>query len=129
MTEKEIFDKIWKHFVIDKGNPAVHKFKDFAYRFSYISEDKKCKSPTGLFIDEAKYNPQLELMQPLQLYQTGILTLNIENIDSRIFELMWVCDQAHDFAHIDSVDNDKLSYTEAIKRRLEEIAKKFNIQL
>jgi hypothetical protein len=56
MTEQEIFDKVWRHFIIE-GNPrSVNEYARFcAYRGS-----KGAKCAFGLFIPDDKYDPAME---------------------------------------------------------------------
>ena len=54
MTQQEIFDKVWEHFIVNKGNPShdgmVCKYKDHF--------GNKCA--VGLFIPNNKYSRHME---------------------------------------------------------------------
>src|SRR4051812_3457243 len=60
MEAQSIFDKVWNHFVVNKGAPSVGDSGRGKYRKSGKADDP-CRCAAGLFIPDEQYDPVIDL--------------------------------------------------------------------
>jgi hypothetical protein len=95
MTNQEIFNKVWQHFVVE-GNPrSVEPEKRYcAYRGPNGS-----KCAFGLFIPDEKYDPEMERKSLRGSYFDSLLAeLGLLNQKKLLMELQFAHDGGYDLS-------------------------------
>lgn len=63
MNRQEAFDKIWKHFVVEKNHQSFNKLRNCAYR-----GDGGRKCAIGCLIPDEMYDRYLEIEKPTMVF-------------------------------------------------------------
>lgn len=118
MNNQEIFNKVWDHFIKNKGKAScdVHPEQKHIYRIWYRNRDATASCAIGILIPEDKYNKQMEDM-PVQnvLHLSGY---DLAKIDAPFIKALQM-------AHDTSVIYD--DFHERFEKLLKHLAKAFNL--
>jgi len=118
ITNQEIFDKVWNHFVVNKG-PA--SFNNESGMCKYRG-DNGAKCAVGLFIPDEDYDPKIENYTANADRVTSLLPFTVN--DSKVSYLLEL-QRCHDRA-VQYLTNTEDFYI-VVERRLRELAELHNL--
>lgn len=122
LTDQQIFDKVWQHFVVERGPWSVNRYGTCQYRGP---RGQKCA--VGVLIPDDMYQPSMERIEVGDLvfyHQFQAVVDYLDTTNERRAKLLQDLQKAHDEGPYEYTD---ASFTQAMQDRLMLIAHSYGL--